>query len=424
MQKSVIAITGVLLASLLVAPATTGTSSAEAGPVVQAAPLDPTPVPDETSADETDAGDDAVTDETDADETDADEAGAGETETHEPGTPEDETTPPEEQTPPPGNEETPGHDGPVRIMFVGDSLVHGQTATNTARFWVWRELRRNRVEATFVGPTNHLAKAYGRSIYNRPRQGFQLQTAHAAQAGTRFRYHLPRVQDLVANHQPDVIVLQLGFNDARRHGPHRIFRDTRRFINLAQAKRPGVRFVIGQIPLTTQPRLRRTINPTARRANRKIMNKLGSDPAIAIARTQTAKDPLWHPRIHTFDGIHANAVGETLLAQRYAEGLHQLEVLPTTPLIHRRVAWRPAIRPRVRAGRGFIRVGIRHARLMAYARSAKVVVRGRNGVVRRTRHLSRRAVRFNVPRGRYRVRMQLARGTMLGVTGITRVRVR
>lgn len=401
MQKSVIAIAGVLLASLLVAPATTGASPAEAGPALRAAPLEPTPETEGTDTGETDEG---GTD-------------AGETETQEPSAPEDGTTPPEEETP------DPGHDGPVDIMFVGDSLVHGQTAMNTARFWVWRELRRNGVDARFVGPSTHLSKAYGHSIYNRPRLGFRFQTAHAARAGSRFRYHLPRIPELVT-HEPDVIVLQLGFNDARRHGHRRIFRDTKRFINGVRAQSVGdVRFVIGQIPLTTKPRLRRTINPTARRTNRRIMNKLGGKPGIAIARIQTATDPMWHPKVHSYDGIHPNAIGETLLAQRYAEGLHELDVLPSTPWIHRRVAWRPAIRPLVRTGRGFIRVGIRHARLLAYARSAKVVVRGRNGVVRRTPHLSRRAVRINVPRGRYRVRMQLTRGVMRGATGITRVRV-
>lgn len=324
---------------------------------------------------------------------------------------------------------------PVRVMFVGDSLTHGRTGSATYRYWVWRELVRQSVAARFVGPRRDLS---GRqSWYERGSHGFTDQTWHAAQGGSTFADHLPLVEERVAEHRPDVIVLQLGFNDSRRSTPEQIADDTRAFLERTWAVDPTVRFVLGEIPgsgaapgdpIGPQRRLareRRDVVTGA--ANALVGAEVADEERVSIAHTRTHPTRPWRPRRHTWDGVHPNTLGETLMAWRISEGLHGAGVLPEEPRIFTRGPWKP--RPRVRVGTsspGEVTFVWRREGHRITATHFRIHLRDlRTGARSSTEWYGARAnLTRQLTPGRYSVRIEPRRKAMVGRPGpVTRFRV-
>ncbi|WP_127479614.1 SGNH/GDSL hydrolase family protein [Nocardioides pantholopis] len=314
---------------------------------------------------------------------------------------------------------------PLRVTFVGDSMTQGQSGSTTWRYWLWREFGDQRVAATFVGPQTGLSKGGGANLYNHTDHGFQK--FHAAQAGTRFAYHLGRVRQLVESQAPDVVVLQLGFNDAAVHDAARIAADTGLYLERLFEADPDVRVVLGEIPpgarpFVTQPQTR---NARTALANRMVAEEWGDDERVAIAHTRTTTWQPWSPARHTFDGAHPNATGETLMAHRMALALAELGVFARPVDVYRPTTWTPAARPTVTVKRraATVRVGV--VRRVVSATSARVVVANAAGRrVWRSGWTKRATVRTTLRPGRYRVWLEVRRQTMAGATWSTPVRVR
>lgn len=243
--------------------------------------------------------------------------------------------------------------GPLRVMVVGDSMTQGRTGSATWRYWLWRELRRQQVPAEMVGPTTDIARGH---TYERLDRGFDLQRAHAARGGTGFAYHLARVTDVMSTYLPDVVVLQLGYNDAPRHTAREIVQDTITYVKRARAVLPDVVFVVGEIPPRAvaaaglEPErgaaaLARRKNAITGRANQLLAPRLDAIPGVWRSHLRT--DPMlpWAPRTMTYDGVHPDATGETLMAQRHAEALVAAGILPGPVELFRIRAWAPPVAP-------------------------------------------------------------------------------
>ncbi len=318
----------------------------------------------------------------------------------------------------------PSAEAPLRVMVVGDSLSQGQSGSATYRYWLWRELERQRVAVRFVGPETGLARGGGANLYNRTDHGFQK--AHAAHAGSRIRYHLERQVELLTRYRPDLVVLQIGFNDAGAHDGDRIAADLGRYLEQTFELLPETRVVVGEIPPGARPFLRQPGLRNARtaRANSLVDAEWGDDERVAIARLRTATSPAWDVRRHTFDGTHPNATGETLMAHRIALALHDLGVLTRPVQTYHQEVWAPAARPKVGVRGRTVTVRLGEVRRAVTATSARAVVTTPAGrVVWRSRWGTAAVRRTTLPPGRYRVRLDVRRTAMSGVTRSTPVRV-
>lgn len=227
---------------------------------------------------------------------------------------------------------------PLRVMFVGDSMTQGLSGSATYRYWVWRGLEQTGTDAQFVGPRLRTHRAPRdvppRASYEHLDHGFDRQLAHAAKAGATFLTHPDRPRVLARRYDPDVVVLQLGYNDANHADGAEIARRTAAFVRSfrhvdAVQGGPATRFVLGQVPLAgksgSRPLAER--NAVTREANRLVAARLTDPCRVVTNGLRTGGDPRWRPVRDTFDGRHPNTAGETLLAQRMLDALRRLGAL-------------------------------------------------------------------------------------------------
>ncbi|WP_299056136.1 SGNH/GDSL hydrolase family protein [uncultured Nocardioides sp.] len=235
---------------------------------------------------------------------------------------------------------------PLRVMFVGDSMTQGLSGSATYRYWVWRGLQEAGVDAEFVGPRLRTHRAPRdvppRASYEHLDHGFDRQLAHAALAGSTFLTHPDPPRVLARRYDPDVVVLQLGYNDANHADGTEIARRTAAFVRSfrhvdeTRGERP-TRFVLGQIPLAgrsgSRPLAER--NGVTREANRLVGEEL-AEPCLTVPNDlRTGSAPRWRPVRDTFDGRHPNTAGETIIAQRMLDALRLLGVLRGRPDVYR-----------------------------------------------------------------------------------------
>lgn len=98
---------------------------------------------------------------------------------------------------------------PLKVMAVGDSITHGAVGDQTWRWYVDQHLRSQQVAFDFVGPSDTLWSPLGPAP---AAPGFDPD--HAAIWGDSFVVPLGAGPvELVAAHEPDVVVLALGTND-------------------------------------------------------------------------------------------------------------------------------------------------------------------------------------------------------------------
>jgi hypothetical protein len=299
--------------------------------------------------------------------------------------------------------------GTTRIMVVGDSISQGFGGDWTWRYWVWRELRRQHVDADFVGP---LRLPYKGTRYERPSP---WDDQHAARSGSMVDDHLPVIAQEVAQFAPTVLVVELGINDVI-HGDDAptVARQLQDLITRAQLVAPTMRVVLAEIVSTTNAH----IDPVTQDVNER-MARWAPWHRVVIAHLRTGEGdgaPRWNPVRDAFDGVHPNAIGQTLLAQRIGEALVQLGVLAEPFTTFARRTWAPDLRPTAQPGPGGVAVDWSAAAREVDLSAVRVHVDGKPAsgwisVSRATR------VFLPLPPGQHGVQLVGRRRTMIGSPG-------
>lgn len=317
----------------------------------------------------------------------------------------------------------------LRVMFVGDSITQGRQGDATYRYFVWREFVRQQVPVTFVGPTKELAKTRGTpSNYLRTDLGFETQ--HAAKGSSRFPSHIARIDSLVQAHRPDVIALMLGYNDAGKTDGRTIAINTARYLELTWRADPDIQFVLGEI--TSAYRFKRSKaarrNRETARANALVREWYGDDPRVSIASNVTDARRPWNPAQHSYDGVHPNMEGQSLLGFHFAQAfraggdLHAAPATPTSP------KWK--VRPRIESvgvashrssGRRTVALRWPTQARRIYVKGFRLVIRRPNGALVVVRNSARaKQARVSLQPGRYRARLVAWRGPMVSPPGPTK----
>jgi lysophospholipase L1-like esterase len=277
------------------------------------------------------------------------------------------------------------HAHPIRVMYVGDSMTHGHPGSATYRYWMWREFQEQRVPARFVGPRTDLRSTYpnrdlapGEYNYEHTDHGFAHQEAHAAQGGTMLAYHLPRIAGEVQTYHPDVVVVELGFNDARTRSAWSIARDTATLLRRIWSVEPEARVIVGEIPnsgreLGVNIKASRRNSRTAY-ANDLIARSIGRDPRVAIAHLRTNAARPWDPQLYTFDNVHPNPTGETLFAEDFSLAFAELGVFRRPVQVFHVEDWTPQFSTQITGGTGLAVADLLRVRQLTYATKAKVRV--------------------------------------------------
>ncbi|MCX6401228.1 MAG: PQQ-dependent sugar dehydrogenase [Propionibacteriales bacterium] len=215
--------------------------------------------------------------------------------------------------------EPPAASDPVRIMLLGDSVTQGKSGDRTWRNRLWRRYREAGVDVDFVGPRKDLwdvgTDSPGSTAYADP----AFDRDHAARWGMRIGALDTPVADLVAAHDPDVVVVMLGVNDLLDGRlPAAVAADTAALVEDLQAASPAVAIVLSEATQHWFPG---------------VVDFNAALPAVASAAT-TASSPVvvahaaqgYDVDEDTWDQSHPNASGEVKIAAAVAEALRVLGI--------------------------------------------------------------------------------------------------
>lgn len=220
------------------------------------------------------------------------------------------------------------HHGPMRFMFVGDSMTIGRAGDITWRYRMWQHLSAS-FDGPFeiVGPRTELydteagaplSYAYGAADFPAPAR------RHLSGWGEGWLHMAPLIREAAAEAGADVLLVSLGLIDLGFYtDSDQTAANVRAFVTQARLANPAVRMVL----LPVIPNIRAESDaPFAAEVAR--FNEL---LAKAVADLDQPSSPLLlasHPPtydIHqdTYDGTHPSASGEHKLAAAFAEAMHQ-----------------------------------------------------------------------------------------------------
>lgn len=169
---------------------------------------------------------------------------------------------------------------PLKIMIIGDSISHGREGDYTWRYRLWCWLQTHTAQAIhFVGPYRGTYPPEKPSPPrppplqsdhppppppNRPSGGgyaLDIQTqflkptnsAHASAYGLQVFEAKTFIAEQVRTYQPDVCLVQLGFNDLgwRVTGPGETLRSMKEFVDNARSEKHDIKFAIANVPFRT-----------------------------------------------------------------------------------------------------------------------------------------------------------------------------
>jgi lysophospholipase L1-like esterase len=133
----------------------------------------------------------------------------------------------------------------------------------------------------------------------------------------------PSLPGAIASRQPHVVLLHMGTNDLLTQGnaPTVAAADMRALIDIVQAAAPTATIVLARI-IPSVPG-----NATIRNEYNALLATVAAQETTATSRIYVVDQATgFNPTagVHTHDGIHPNAAGEALMAQRWYSVLGRL----------------------------------------------------------------------------------------------------
>ncbi len=219
----------------------------------------------------------------------------------------------------------PAEPAPTRILLLGDSVTQGSSGDWTWRYRLWQHLTRSEVDFDFVGPRDDLRNlrtdAAGGTSYADP----AFDRDHAARWGMWAGFLDVPVADLMADHQPDVLVVMLGVNDLLWSDDPAsvVVARMRAIVEQARASNPGVAVVLAE---TTQSWFADVPDFNAGLGVLAGELTTPSSPVVLaeVAAGYSSPDDTW-------DGSHPNARGEVRIAAGIADALASIGVGQPVP---------------------------------------------------------------------------------------------
>jgi lysophospholipase L1-like esterase len=299
--------------------------------------------------------------------------------------------------------------GVVRIMLAGDSITQGFDGDYTWRYRLYQELTRLQVPFDFVGP--HTEPYGGSNTY----LVGGWDTDHDAKGGTTLGAQNGNITRDMEAYRPDVLVALYGTNDLRLGvTPDQLMDRWREYVARARAVRPDVTLILGEVT---------SAYAVGRSESNDKLNALAAELTTTESPVLVADldSPEFDLQRDTYDHTHPTPTGETLIAQRVAEQLETLGIVPAQPEIEQPfVAWSPPVRPRLRRVGHTLVIDWRATKHRYRAREMRM--RWTNLRTGRSRTTSWSRWRTHVrtpqlPRGTYRVELQASRRTMTSAWG-------
>ncbi|MBC7631038.1 GDSL-type esterase/lipase family protein [Aeromicrobium sp.] len=229
-----------------------------------------------------------------------------------------------------------------RVLVTGDSITQGSSGDYTWRYRLWKKLTTTApAGVTFVGPDTALYDNVN-NVQGSQRYAVNFAgKAHGARWGTTFIDQLPNVGGQVTASSADVLIVALGYNDLSYFtSPAATIANAKSYIQRARAAKPGIDVVIAEVTNAYDPWTGNDILASQTAQYAALLPGLRTELNTANERVEIVKNLTgWIPRSHTWDGVHPNATGETIIAQRVSEALSRMGIGTAAPSIVAQTAW-------------------------------------------------------------------------------------
>lgn len=191
---------------------------------------------------------------------------------------------------------------PLKIMAVGDSITAGFQGN-------YRDLLLNkfaavRIDINFVGPIIDTTAASPAT------------QAHLGLSDRRINDFLPRMREVTAQYQPDVVLFMMGTNDALHYDIEHSAKDLQMVIDRIYEGKPNIILFVASVP---------SINKNLVHQLVKTLNKSISDVVLARRRAGAQIYFVDQYSVLTlddlFDGIHPNANGYEKIANTWYQAM-------------------------------------------------------------------------------------------------------
>lgn len=160
----------------------------------------------------------------------------------------------------------------TKVMIVGDSISHGHEGDWTWRYRIWEWFLTEAIRVSFVGPYRGtvpaddpepprpppLASEPARPPPFRTDGGYAMgispeflaNSNHFSAWGRQINQAKHLIAEQVATHQPDILLVQLGFNDLGWcvTGPNDTLASMKTFVDEARSAKPDIKFAIANVP--------------------------------------------------------------------------------------------------------------------------------------------------------------------------------
>ncbi|EAQ90467.1 hypothetical protein CHGG_02402 [Chaetomium globosum CBS 148.51] len=250
----------------------------------------------------------------------------------------------------------------IKVMIVGDSISHGREGDWTWRYRIWEWFSQEDIDVRFVGPykgtipPDEPHPPYPPRLQDEPPQlpaplrtdggyaagvhpDFLSNCHHFAASGQQAYVAKDLVAEQVAAYQPDLCLVQLGFNDLgwRMCGPAVTLASIGQLLEEARSAKPDLKFAVANVPQRTDIPGREDLPRDTDLYNDML--------AQAIHSWDTVKSPValvcfcenyscgGSNSDAAYDGLHPNALGEYQLAQAFSRTLVSDFSIGRSPLV-------------------------------------------------------------------------------------------
>lgn len=225
----------------------------------------------------------------------------------------------------------------IRILLTGDSIVQGFHGDYTWRYRLAKEFARQGRAVDFVGSRSapSARSPYKTAQYADP----NFDSNHFALVASGLTQQAGWIGAEVAAQRPDVIVIAAGINDLRNGlNPAQTDVRLRWWLAAARQAKPDVSIVVSPVLASVyegRPNLGQEINSYNALARKTVTELSTAQSRIYLADTTRG----WTVATDTYDDLHPNPTGETLIAQRMAEIFRRMGILTQPSSIYRTTSW-------------------------------------------------------------------------------------
>lgn len=204
--------------------------------------------------------------------------------------------------------------GPLRIMPLGDSITEGEAGHNSYRRVLWQRLNGAGCSVNLVGSKSGVSRGSRDSgSVNPPNADFDLD--HEGYWDYSVNELAPRVGGLVAQAQPDVVLVHLGTNDVLAgQSASGIAAELGGVIDAIRAGKPDAHILLAKI-IPAAP------DPSGTAALNRLIDGVASGRSSATSPIAVVNQASGYSTGDNYDGVHPNVSGESKLGNRWADAV-------------------------------------------------------------------------------------------------------